>query len=593
MQALQFLVIFSLISLYCFPTRPQASQLGKYTRISFSQQAKSSEPKFSSSKTKDQQRALIVLRQLLTESEQFEETFLKPVNILYLKYRIADLLWEQEPTLARRLFVESFQEAGSKKLSLGGHRSDLSLHMRREILDLLFPHDATLAEELAISFTVQDDAPQMQVLSQQATLLVQVATGVMPSSPHRAATLIQHSFNGWFSPLQVDALQLLRRQLPARADEIFQQTFSIVERKPTSISNKFRILSPYLFPELEPGGPDQGQDGQIDIESAKLSAALVKPYLEFVYKEFMRQTIEAQVAENNEFGKASFDVLGMQALVPYFEKHNPEQAVAFRNRVAEIKTRIKQNDRQDHLEREGELYRQFFSQSVPDLLAKAKQSESPAERAQLYGSAVYILVSHRKFDEAIELLPHLAGSEGEKGAGVELVFGSAAAAALEKGDLERAAKYLKNVADPIKRTKGFTNLAQIALKQQKTPQTIKFLDEAKQMLNQITVEWAKTHSMVEIANTEAKLDVERGFQSVETAIEALNRSGWGEGNVSATGPNGITLRMNTYDFSEGLILLARADFSQALSLAKRMRQKEASAFAQFAVCLGVLRSERE
>jgi hypothetical protein len=148
MQAVQFLVFLSLINLYCFPTRPQASQLGKYTRMSFSQQAKSSEPNFSSSKTKDQQRALIVLRQLLIESEQFEETSLKPVNILYLKYRIADLLWAREPTLARRLFVESFQGAESKKLNQSGHGSDLSLRMRREILDLLFPHDATLAEEL-------------------------------------------------------------------------------------------------------------------------------------------------------------------------------------------------------------------------------------------------------------------------------------------------------------------------------------------------------------------------------------------------------------------------------------------------------------
>src|SRR5262249_36842561 len=162
------------------------------------------------------------LRQLLTESGQFEETFLKPVNILYLKYRIADLLWEQDPELARRLFIECFQEAGSKKLGASGPGSDLGLRMRREILEHLFPHDATLAEELATSFTAQDDAPYMQAL----TLLVQVATGIMPSSPQRAAALIQYSFNGWLSPEQVEALQLLRRQLPARADEIFQQAVS-------------------------------------------------------------------------------------------------------------------------------------------------------------------------------------------------------------------------------------------------------------------------------------------------------------------------------------------------------------------------------
>jgi tetratricopeptide (TPR) repeat protein len=587
MQALQFLVLSSLINLYCFPPEPQGSQIREHTWTSFLQQAKSSEQDFSSSKTKDQQRALIVLRQLLTESEQFEETFNKPISILYLKYRIADLLWEQEPTLARRLFVESFQEAASKK---NGQYSDLSLRMRTEILELLLPHDATLAEELAIALTLQGDAPYMEMLSQQATLLVQVATGIMPSSPHRAAMLIQRSFNGWFSPEQVEALQLLRRRLPTRADEIFQQAISIVERKPTGISNKFRILSPYLFPELERGRPNQSQDGQIDKTHTKLSATLVKPYLEFVHKEFMRQTIDAQVAENNEFGKASFDVHGMQSLVPYFEKYLPEKAPGFRNRVAEVKTRIKQNGRQDPLEIESEFYQQAFGQSVPDLLVRAKQSESPAERAQLYGQAAHILVIHRKFDEAIALLPLLVESAGEKDAGFDLVFGSAAAAALEEGDLERAAKYLRNVTDPVALTRGFINLAQCAIKQQKTPQARKFLDEAKQTLKQITVEW-QTHPMVRIANTEARLDVERGFQSIEAAIEALNRSGWGDGNGGGMGPDGITLRMNTYDFSEGLMLLACADFSRALSIAKRMHEKEASAFAQLAVCRGVLRSE--
>ena len=163
--------------------------------------------------------------------------------------------------------------------------------------------------------------------------------------------------------------------------------------------------------------------------------------------------------------------------------------------------------------------------------------------------------------------------------------------ALEKGELERAAKYFKNVTAPDERTRGFIHLAQIALKQQKTPQAKKFLDEAKQTLKQINVEWAQMQSTVGIANVEANLDAGRGFQSIETAIEVLNRSGWGNGNVSGMGPGGITLRMNTYDFSEGLIVLTGTDFQRALGLAKRIQQMAASVFAQLAVCRGLLRSK--
>ena len=53
MRALRFLILFSLINLFCFPTRPQASRPEKRAGTSFTQQAKSAEPNFSSSKTKD------------------------------------------------------------------------------------------------------------------------------------------------------------------------------------------------------------------------------------------------------------------------------------------------------------------------------------------------------------------------------------------------------------------------------------------------------------------------------------------------------------------------------------------------------------
>jgi len=528
-----------------------------------------------------------ILRQILADSSQFEETFNKPINILYLKYRVADLLWEHDQKLARRLFVEAFQEAGSKRFDQGP--MDVSMRLREEILELLLPHDAGLGEELATSPAMYDNVPHMRALGEQANLLTQVATRVM-DSPQQAAMLIQRSFNGFYSPGQIDALRSLRERLPERADEIFQYALSLVERKPTSLSNKIRILSPYLFPELERGKSAQGRDEQAESERAKLSAALVKPYLEFVYKGFMQQSVEAQLAENNEFGQSSFDARAVQALIPHFEKHMPEQAPALRTRIDEIREQIRRTGRQDELEREAELYQEFFSQSAPDLIAKAEQTEDQTERAKLYGEAAFILASQGKFDEAIDLLPRAAGN-GEIGIGGDLVFSLAADASLKKGEIEQAAEYLRNIKDPDSLTRGLIGIARSAITQQKSPQAKRRLEEARQALKKVADQKTRASLMVEIADAEAKLDSSRGFREMEATVELLNRIGWGEGNTSGMGPGGITLRMNTYDFSEGLVLLARADFSLALSLAKRMRQKEASAFALLAVCRGILGRE--
>jgi tetratricopeptide (TPR) repeat protein len=586
MRSLQLLACFISISVACLPVKAQASRPSNDTQTSASQPAKNPEPGFSSSNAKDRQRAVAILRQILADSSKFEETSLKPVNILYLKYRVADLLWEQDPKLARRLFLEAFREADSKRL---GQRLGMNSRLRREILELLLPHDAGLAEELATSPTMHDDVSQMQALGEQANLLTQVATGVM-DSPQQAAMLIQRSFNGFFSPGQIDALRSLRERLPERADEIFQYALSLVERKPTSLSNKIGILSPYLFPELERGESAQGRDEQAERERAKLSAALVKPYLEFVYRAFMQQSVEAQLAENNEFGQSSFNALAMQALIPHFEKHLPEQAPALRTRIDEIREQIRRTGRQDELEKEAELYQEFFSQSAPDLIAKAEQTVDQTERAKLYGEAAFILASQGKFDEAIELLPRAAGN-GEIGIGGDLVFSLAAGASLKKGEIEQAAKYLRNMKDPGSLTRGLIGIARSAIAQQKSPQAKRYLEEARQALKKVANQEARASLLVEFANAEAKLDSSRGFREMEATVELLNRIGWGEGNTSGMGPGGITLRMNTYDFSEGLVLLARADFSRALSLAKRMRQKEASAFALLAVCRGILRRE--
>jgi tetratricopeptide (TPR) repeat protein len=588
MRALVLTACFIFISTVCQPVIAQVSRPGNYFQIYASQQAKNPGPGFSSSNTKDRQRAVAILRQILADSSQFEETYNKAINILYLKYRVAVLLWEHDQKLARRLFVEAFQEAGSKSYDQGP--MEVSMRLREEILELLLPHDAGLAEELATSPAMYDGVPRMRALGKQAALLSRVATGLI-DSPHQAATLIQQSYNGWFGYQQIEALRSLRERLPARADEIFQYAISLVERKPTNLSNKISILSPYLFPELERGELIRGRDEQAESEHAKSSVALVKSYLEFVFRAFMQQSIEAQLAENNEFGKSSFDARAMQALIPHFEKHLPEQAPVFRTRIDEIREQIKQTDRQDYLEREAELYRKHFSQSAPDLIAKAKQMEDQKERADLYGQAADILVSQGKFDEAIELLPHIAAGNGGSLTGGDIVFGLAASASLEKGEIEQAAKYLRNIKDPDSLTRGLIGIARSAITQQKTPQAKKHLEEARQTLKHVADQKTRAWLMVAIANAEAKLDSSRGFREMEATVELLNRIGWGEGNSSGMGPDGITLRMNTYDFSEGLILLARADFSRAISLAKRMRQKEASAFALLAVCRGILRRE--
>ncbi len=539
----------------------------------------------SNKRLSEQRRALEVLNHLLDEANGFEKTFLKSVNVIYIKYRVADLLWHYDQPKARRLFIEAFNEA-DKKTSNGSN--ELSLRLRSEILEFLLPHDVALAEELAtsvVNIIYKNDSDgsaslRMDGLSQQATLTLRVATEVMPAAPQQAARLIKSSFNGWISGQHVVALQKLRRQSPSLADELFLHAITIVQHKPTHISNKIGILAPYLFTEM--GGEKPNPDNQP-------SSALVEVFLNFVYDSFVPQSIETQVNENNEFSSSSFDYLTMQRLIPYFEKHQPKKAAAFRAQVENVVAKVKQSGRKDGFDSERDAYIEAARQNVPDLLEKAEKADDPTKREHLYGQAIWALMLQGKYEQAVSLFEKSGNKISAQEQTAKTLYGMAAGAAYEQGNLDQAYDFAKHLPDAEGRLRLIIGIAQKMVAQGKTLQAKRLLQEIKQDLKFVDNKWATPGFSVAIANMEARLTPALGFASMQAAIKEVNQSE-DKGNGYGMGPDGIRLRMNSNDLSEGLSLLAQTDFDRALSLASQIQEKEASAFAKLAVCKGVMRN---
>jgi hypothetical protein len=99
-----------------------------------------------------------------------------------------------------------------------------------------------------------------------------------------------------------------------------------------------------------------------------------------------------------------------------------------------------------------------------------------------------------------------------------------------------------------------------------------------------------------LARVAAKLDIDRGFDTMKLSVEEFNNAGFlrewqrthppGAGDTSFQGPfhNGLSNLLSDESFS----FFGGVDFDRALDLARQMQPIEASYLAQLAVCRGVM-----
>ncbi|HEX4950625.1 MAG TPA: hypothetical protein VFZ34_28425, partial [Blastocatellia bacterium] len=235
-----------------------------------------------------------------------------------------------------------------------------------------------------------------------------------------------------------------------------------------------------------------------------------------------------------------------------------------------------------------DAYIEAARQNVPELLEKAEKENDPEKRNGLYGNALFTLMLQGKYEQSISLFEQLGNKLSGKEEIAKNLYGMAAGVAYEQGKLEQAYEYAKHISDVGDRLGLIIGIMEKRLEHGELSQAMKLLPEIKRHLKQVDDEWDKVRLAVELANLETRISPTQGFQMMEEAIKMLNQFDGDSGNGSGYGPGGITLRMNRFDLSSGLLLLAQEDFPRALALVKQIQEKERAAWAKLAVCKGVL-----
>ncbi|HXG64668.1 MAG TPA: hypothetical protein VNO70_06145 [Blastocatellia bacterium] len=551
----------------------------------------------------DRRRALHILSRLLEQAKGFKEDgHLKPIKVILIQAQIAYILWDYDQKRARQLFTDAFNAADllrpgqPQSRFFSGPDDEMHLLLRKEIFRFLLRRDSNLAEKLVTSIARPVPKPgskkspdNMELLKEQATLNLQIAISIADSDPERAARLIKRSLNGWLSYKHIEALQALRNQSPAQADELFLNALTLVRNKPSYLTNKIGLLAPYVFPDIRNEANIESSSGRNLSQTIRTSPTLIVPFLEFVYDTFMQQPAAYQTSEINEFGMASFDYFTMRELLPHFDRHLPDKAAEIRGRVEEIIADIKQNDRQDIFDRESEVYQEFFQSSVQDLIDKAETAKEQREKDYFYYLAATLLVwRDDKFEQAVPLIEKIS-DEQERLRTTSTLGEIAASIALKKGDAERAYSYIRESPDSADRLHLLIAIADRFAAKKEYEKARWLLREAEKLISKATDARDNAHALILIADVAVSIDPSLGFQAMKSAVEADNHITRSNDFGHGIGEDGkIILGMTRFDRGQSFSLLARADFNRALQLAQQIRDKEASVVAQLAVCRGIL-----
>lgn len=541
------------------------------------------------------QRTFLVLDHLLETSRGFSDAHLQ----LVIQTRIADMLWPRDEPRARRLFYEAFQRVNEMKLphleaddSMRPLVAGIISQLRAEILSTISRRDQALAEKLAraVKQTPASEFEQPGCIgcrnqNESETQQLKLALATVGSDPARAMQLAKAGLAKGINPKIASVLRVMRDKDPALGDELFVYALSVARRQSVYLSDSFGSLFYYALPELASG---LIMHGGADPVATPANADTVSAFLEFVHDVIEREARALQAREANVAGpeyhrRIAFDYFIGEQTLPYFELYKPAKTAAMRARLNDILSVVPPDAARRYLS-------DFKDERMPwAVLNEAKAETNDVRQQSLYQQTITQALNRRDYDQALALIPKLDDPAARSYFDSRIRYQRALAA---MNDLDVASGYANEVADLSARA---SLLGQIALQlfyAKDTLRAVQMLARAEELFQNAESGPDKARGMVELVYAAAQIELDRGFEDMRLAVEAINAAGFAPHWMSfkaLPGEKRKTFILNDVGvgplrFEIAFERLARSDFGRALRLAQIIALKEISVIAQLAVC---------
>ena len=165
---------------------------------------------------------------------------------------------------------------------------------------------------------------------------------------------------------------------------------------------------------------------------------------------------------------------------------------------------------------------------------------------------------------------------------------SAAINASDKGDIDAAYRYAKEISDPYDQARALCQIALKSFEKKDVQRANELINEAEKIIAKSDPTRRKVFALLDVAAAATTINPVSGFEVANTAIGDINQAYSAKSQSS-----GMYLIQDSETFEKSLGMLARVDFQRAMRLALAISQSDISALAQLAVCRGVLVEPKE
>jgi hypothetical protein len=559
-------------------------------------------------------------RAVLLAEKQVEEvsTLDQPQKQIAVMIRAGDVLWNAQPSAARKIFTDAF-ELAEKVFKEKGDESKRDGKLLIQVPDQRFvvmraiaKRDGAWAKQLAVR-VAEETRKQAEQAASEAKVqaretyreslqdkILYLAITTAPVDKATAASLIRSTFAYPISRSLPRAFYALAEVNQADADQLYQEALRTYANAPV---NEFLFLSAYPFVRDRIIGAEMYMNGWGQPKNVQPTPALQQLFIEALLRraEANIKTPEQQINGAYKLSESSQLAIALNHLEALAAQFQP----AYVSRIVEMKTYVNASLNTDMRQSLDGIVRQHDELETRiggkgDAFAKyseqAERETDPAKREQALAFAVLNASDEINIDDLISLTRKV-DDEKLRQQLLTFVYFKRTQKAIKDGHFFEASQLAKNIEQLDFRAYLAYEMAAAALKKEEEKLRAKeILEDVLEFAYKAPSTNEKARTLLGVVHLYAKLDKIRAFEVMAEAVKTINKIDNPDFSSAF-----ITQKIEGKQFSsyygyqvEGFNLetvfrlLAPMDFEGALWRARSLEDKSQRALAVLALAASCL-----
>jgi hypothetical protein len=538
---------------------------------------------------------------LLVETAASLQTIRLPETRVRLQVQAAQLLWDTDERLARKLLDEAIE--GVKEYLENVDTNDeqnlnqsyqTAMELRNEVTTALTQHNP----ELALSFirstrtlTDPNEGAGQNQPDRESQLELSIASQIAAKDSKRALRVAEESLKRGYSYNLLDTLSRLQT---SDADAAAKLAGEIVAKLQTADLLKNQEAATLLVNLLQlVRNSSSGNRTPAGAETPRASLLSEQEYRALFGRALSASLGYTQSVANPyspERNAAQYLLNALKSMSAEMEQYAPERAAAVEKKMAELNTPA---DAQGKL---WQKYQETISNGSFDAALETVAKAPQEMRDQLYQQVAQKASGAGDFARARQILNEHVSSPAQRRQALRNLEQQAIYNAINSGKPDEALRSVASLASPKERAMMLTQIVNRFGMTQKREAMLKLLDQARELVGASgrAEDQEQMGVLFQIAHAYLRFEPKRGFEIVEALVGQFNEMG--EAAVALNGfgqqyfRNGELMMQNgnivgsiASQLTTTLATLSAADFDRARATADRLQRPEVRLVAYLAI----------